>query len=119
MLARAVTRAGREPAQNIEFGIPNAARAGRAEIARPLPTEAILLHRVRVDAEQFGNLAAIKRTALRGVGEQLAKLLEGHFGHRSSLPTARLLIEVPVAAANAGLGFSADAPESTDGPPYT
>ena len=119
MLARAVTRTGCEPAENIKFSIPNAARAGRAEIARSLAPKAILLHRVGVDPKQFRNLAAIKRAAFRGVGEQLAKLVEGHFGHRSSLSTARLLIEVLAATANAGLGFSADAPEATGGPPYT
>ena len=73
--ARALTSAGSEPAQNIKFGIPNAAGAGRAEIARAFAAEAILLHRVRMDAEQFGNLglaAAAYNAGPRRVQDWLA-----------------------------------------------
>ena len=76
LFARAVTSAGSEPAQHVEFGIPTAACSGRAEIARPVASKAILVHSVGMDTEYLGNLVTRQWAALWGVGEQLAKLLK-------------------------------------------
>ena len=81
LFAGALLRAGREPAQHIEFGVPDAARAGRAEEARPFATEAILVEGVGMDPEDHRDLLRIKRAALGGVGEQLTKLIESRLGH--------------------------------------
>jgi hypothetical protein len=81
LLACAALGAGGEPRKNISLCVPDTSSARRAKEARAFASEAILGHGAGVDLKKLSNLLAIEGAALRGVGEQLAKLLERQIGH--------------------------------------
>ena len=76
-LAGAGACAGGEPKKNVAFGVIDAAAALGLEVAGTSARETLLFKRVGLEVQNLRRFAAAQGAVLRGVVEQLSKLLEG------------------------------------------
>jgi len=74
LLAGTLAGTRQEPSQYVPLGIPNATSTRRAEMARSITPEPILVHGVRMDAENVGNLFSVEGTPLGRIAKQLHEL---------------------------------------------